>query len=74
LQEGEAIISEVPAKTLQLDDFNTFLRTRPQLANVLMEFYAQSRTSHASNNLLFRKLKFSAYINKMKTDQKLVVC
>jgi hypothetical protein len=69
VQEVEAALSEVPAKTLRLDNFNNFLRTLFQLANVLTESCAQNQTSHASNNFLFRKLNLLANINKKKTDQ-----
>lgn len=73
VQEGEAALSEVPAKTLQLDNFNTLLRTRAQLANVLTESYAQNQTAMPLITL-FRMLKFLAYINQKKTDQKWLVC
>jgi hypothetical protein len=39
--------------------------------SILRPFYAEERTNHATSHFLYRKLRLSAYINRMKTDQKL---
>jgi hypothetical protein len=71
VQQAERVLAQAPGKTIDMLSFMYYLFVREQQAGILRPFYAEERTNHATSHFLFRKLRLSAYINRMKTDQKL---
>jgi hypothetical protein len=71
VQQAERVLAQAPGKTNDMLSFMYYLYVREQQAGILRPFYAEERTNHATSHFLYRKLRPSAYINRMKTDQKL---
>ncbi len=50
-------------KTLDIDNFKTYIKKKSELNNKLYKFYEK---------YIFRKLKLNGFINKKKHEQKLI--
>ena len=61
--EYETELSNYNRKTLQMDKFKEYLTVKNRTNHILFGFYRKH---------LFRKLKFSGYINAKKTEQKMI--
>jgi hypothetical protein len=60
-----------PGKIIDMLSFVHYLFVRGYQAGILRPFYAEEPTNHATSHFLYRKLRLSAYISRMKPDQKL---
>ena len=63
ITEYETELSNYNKKTLDIDKFKEYLQKKNEINNVLFGFYRKD---------LFRKLKFSGYINTKRNEQKMI--
>lgn len=59
----ESKISKYNQKTLNLKEFKKYLKTKNKMNSILFDFYEKE---------IFRKLKLNGYINRMKSEQKMM--
>ncbi|CEG84710.1 hypothetical protein RMATCC62417_18471 [Rhizopus microsporus] len=70
--EAEQALSQQPSSTVSIERFDHFLQARSEHSAVLSKFYGHTITNHDNGYPLFRKIRFSAYFNKQRADQKLI--
>ncbi|KAI8388620.1 uncharacterized protein BYT42DRAFT_611641 [Radiomyces spectabilis] len=70
--EDQKVLSQHSSRNISIDEHVAYLGDRSDQSEILSDFYRDTITNHDTENLLFRKLRLSKYINKEKASQQLI--